>query len=190
MKNRINLFKQKPKLDFISIHATKFKAYLTGAGILVFIAFLLLINQVFILDLLQRDLIKKKETYLKYLLDEKETEANIRYFKSKQTQLNTFLKNDANFLPYYEVLLSSIGETNANAVLDTIDIDKNRTTRFIVKFTNDGEMLTFLNNIESENFLKNFISLSLQNFSLNKQLSKSSKYQLELRGVFKELTKK
>lgn len=190
MKNRINLFKQKPKLDFISIHAAKFKAYLTGAGVFVFIAFLLLINQVFLLDLLQRDLIKKKETYLKYLLDEKETEANMRYFKSKQTQLNTFLKNDANFLPYYEVLLSSIGETNANAVLDTIDIDKNRETRFIVKFTNDGEMLTFLNNIESENFLENFISLSLQNFSLNKQVSKSSKYQLELRGVFKELTKK
>jgi hypothetical protein len=190
MKNRINLFKQKPQLDFISVNAAKFKAYLTSAGVLVFILFLFLMNQVFILDTQQQDLINKKETYLKYLLDEKDIEANMRYFKSKQTQLNKFLKDDANFHPYYEVLVSSIGATSTNAVLDTIDIDKNRSTRFIVKFTNDEEMLSFLKNIESEEFLKNFVSLSLQNFTLNKQTSKSSRYELELRGVFKELAQK
>lgn len=190
MKSRINLFKQKPQLDFISINAPKFKSYLTGAGVFVFVLFLFLMNQVFMLDTQQQDLIKKKETYLKYLLDEKDIEANMRYFKSKQTQLNKFLKDDANFHPYYEVLVNSIGATNANASLDTIDIDKNRSTRFIVKFTNDAEMLKFLNNIESEEFLKNFVSLSLQNFTLNKQASKSNRYELELRGVFKELKSK
>ena len=190
MKNRINLFKQKPQLDFVTINASKIKTYLTGGGVMIFLLFLFLMNQVFLLDAQQQDLLKKKETYLKYLLDEKDIEANMRYFKSKQTQLNKFLKEDANFHPYYEVLLNSIGETSSNAVLDTIDIDKNRTTRFVVKFTNDEEMLAFLNNIESEGFLKNFISLSLQNFSLNKQASKTSRYELELKGVFKELTKK
>lgn len=190
MKNRINLFKQKPQLDFISVNAPKFKAYLTGAGFFIFIFFIFLINQVYSLDMQQQRLLKKKETYLKYLLEEKEIEANMRYFKSKQTQLNNFLKEDANFRPYYEVLVNSIGETSTNAVLDTIEIDKNRTTRFVVKFTNDEEMLQFLKNIESEDFLKNFISLSLQNFNLNKNVAKSSRYQLELRGVFKELSKK
>jgi len=190
MKNRINLFKQKPQLDFISINASKFKTYLTGAGVFVFVLFLFLMNQVFILNTQQQDLIKKKETYLKYLLEEKDSEASMRYFKSKQTQLNKFLKDDANFHPYYEVLLNSIGETSTNAELSTIDIDKNRATRFVVKFTNDDEMMTFLKNIESESFLKNFISLSLQNFSLNKQTSMESRYELELRGVFKELAQK
>lgn len=190
MKSRINLFKQKPQLDFFSVNAPRLKAYLTGGGVLVFLFFLFLMKNVFSLDAQQQDLIKKKETYLKYLLEEKEIEANMRYFKSKQTQLNTFLKEDANFHPYYEVLVNSIGATSANAVLDTIEIDKNRTTRFVVKFSNDEEMLTFLKNIESEDFLKSFISLSLQNFSLNKQVAKGNRYELELRGVFKELAKK
>lgn len=189
MKKRINLFKQKPQLDFISVHAPILKAYLNGAGVLIFILFLFLMSQVFALNAQQRDLIKKKEIYLKYLLDEKEVEANMRYFKSKQTQLNNFLKDDANFHPYYEVLVNSIGAANANAVLDTIDIDKKRKTRFVVKFTNDEEMLRFLKNIESDDFLKNFVSLSLQNFSLNKQASKSTRYELELGGIFKELKK-
>jgi len=190
MKKRINLFKKKPQLDFISVNAPLLKLYLNGAGVLVFILFLFLMNNVFVLNAQQQDLIKKKEIYLKYLLDEKEIEANIRYFKSKQTQLNNFLKDDANFHPYYEVLVNSIGATSANAVLDTIEIDKKRKTRFVVKFTNDEEMMRFLKNIESEDFLKNFVSLSLQNFNLNKQASKSSRYELELQGIFNELTKK
>ncbi len=187
MKNRINLFKRKPQQDFISVNAPRFKRYLTIMGVAVFLLFIFLIVQVLQLNSQQQNLIQKKETYLKYLLDEKDTEANMRYFKSKQTQLNTFLKGDANFLPYYSVLKKSIDETGANAILDTIDIDKNRNTRFVVKFTNSDEMLLFLKYIEGEDFLKNFATLSLQSFTLNKQGGADSGYQLELQGVFKEL---
>lgn len=187
MKNRINLFKQKPQQDFISLNAVKFKSYLNGIGIVLFILFMVLINQVIQLNATQQELLKKKETYLKYLLEEKEVEANMRYFKSKQTQVNTFLKEDANFLPYYKVLKESLEETSDKAILDTIDIDKDRNTRFVVKFNNSDEMLLFLRYIETEEFLKNFISLSLQNFNLNQQQAKGTRYQLELRGVFKEL---
>lgn len=190
MKNRINLFKRKPQRDYISANAPKFKKYLTGAGVVLFIFFLFLIVQVFRLNSTQQDLLKKKETYLKYLLDEKDTEANMRYFKSKQTQVNTFLKEDANFLPYYQVLKKSLENTSDNVILDTIDIDKSRNTRFVVKFKNSDEMLSFLRYIESEDFLKNFLSLSLQSFTLNQQQAKSGQYQLELQGVFKELNTK
>ena len=186
MKNRINLFKRKPQQDYISVNAPKFKRYLTVAGLILFVFFLFLISQVVRLNRSQQELIKKKETYLKYLLDEKDTEANIRYFKSKQTQLNTFVKDDANFLPYYAVLKKSLDDTGNNVILDTIEIDKSRNTRFIVKFKNSDEMLSFLRYVEAEDFLKNFISLTLQSFSLNQE-SRGTKYQLELRGVFKEL---
>lgn len=187
MKNRINLFKRKPQQDYISVNAPKFKKYLTGAGVALFLFFIFLINQVLQLNTAQQALLKKKEIYLKYLLDEKDLEANMRYFKSKQTQVNNFLKEDAHFLPYYQVLKKSLEETSDKAILDTIDIDKDRNTRFIVKFNNSEEMLQFLRYIEAEDFLKNFLSLSLQSFNLNQQQTKLNRYQLELRGKFKEI---
>ena len=190
MKNRINLFKRKPQLDYISINAQKFKNYLTVFGVLLFFIFIFLMSQIYSINKMQKDLLKKKETFLLYLLNEKTIEASIRYFKSKQAQVDTFLKEDAHFLPYYEVLKNSLGETKDKAILDTIDIDKNRKTKFIVRFNNTEDMLLFLRYIESEDFLKNFVSLSIQNFSLNQQLKKGSNYQLELQGVFKEIKTK
>jgi len=190
MKNRINLFKRKPQLDYFSVNAPKFKKYITIFGILLFVIFLYLVSQIYLLNIAQRDLLKKKETYLVYLLEEKTIEASIRYFKSKQAQVDTFLKEDAHFLPYYAVLKNSLGETSNKAMLETIDIDKDRKTKFIVRFNNTDDMLLFLRYIESEDFLKNFVSLSLQNFSLNQQLKKGSNYQLELQGVFKEIKAK
>jgi len=190
MKNRINLFKRKPQQDYISTNAPKFKRYLSGAGLLLFVFFLFIISQVVRLNTAQQNLLKQKETYLKYLLDEKDIDANMRYFKSKQTQVNTYLKEDANFLPYYQVLKDSLEKTSDSVILDTIEIDKGRNTRFVVKFNDSDEMLLFLKYIESEDFLKNFASLTLQSFNLNQQQAKANRYQLELLGVFKELATK
>jgi len=188
MKNRINLFKRKPQQDYFSANAPKLKKYLTILGAILFIIFLILIIQIIFLNTEQQEGLTKKETYLRYLLSEKDIEANIRYFKSKQLQVNTFLKEDAQFVPYYEVLKKSLGETaNDKATLEAIDIDKDRNTRFVVKFNNTDEMLLFLRYIETEEFLTNFQSLTLQSFSLNQQQKKGSNYQLELQGVFKEL---
>lgn len=187
MKTRINLFRRKPQQDFISTHAPQAKRTLNFLGVFLFFVFVFLIIQVVNLDTAQQELLQKKETYLKYLLDEKEAEVNVRYFKSKQTQMNTFLKNDANFLPYYTVLKQSLDEAESKPILDTIDIDKDRNTRFIVRFTNYDEMDLFLKYIESEVFLKNFSSLSLQTFSINKQTVSGNRFELELKGKFKEL---
>lgn len=187
MKTSINLFKRKPQSDYISVNAPRFKAYLNSIGIILFLIFLALIFQVLELSSKQEELLKQKETYLRYLLQEKELEANMRYFKSKQLQMNTFLKDDANFLPYYKVLKESLEETSNQAELDTIDIDKDRNTRFIVIFNNSDDMLSFLKYIEGETFLKNFVELSLQSFNLNQLQAKGSRYELELRGVFKEI---
>jgi len=190
MKNRINLFKRKAQKSYISVNAPKFKRYLTILGIILFIFFGYLIVQVVQTSSTQQDLLKKKEGYLKYLLDEKDAEANVRYFKSKQSQVNTFLKNDAYFVPYYQVLKKSLEIMGGNVILDIIDIDKERETRFVVRFNNAEDMLTFLKYIESDDFLKNFASLTLQSFSLNQQQPKTKRYNLELQGVFKELAAK
>lgn len=187
MKKRINLFRQKPQLDVISLNAEKIKNYLTVSGVVIFSFFIYLVIQTVQLELKIRSLNQKKENYLKYLLLDKDTEANMRYFKSKQTQLNNYMKDDAQFLPYYTVLKQSLDQSGKTAFLDTITIDKNRTTRFVVQFDKNEDMLAFLKYIESSDFLNNFSSLSLDSFSLSQNISSTKNYQLELKGVFKEL---
>lgn len=189
MKRRINLFQKKERTDPLTRYAGKIGGSITYIGIAIFIIFNLVI---FLLIGVRRkydELITKKSQYLQFLLVEKEVEANMRYFKSKQTQLNTFLAEDAHFLPYYQILKEALDATSINTSLDVIEIDKNRNTRFVVKFVNYDEMLLFLRKMESGDFLSNFSSLSLQSFSLNKQVSRQGSFQLELRGQFKELKK-
>ena len=190
MKNRINLFKRKPEQDYIGIIAQKIKRYITGMGVVLFVIFLFLMYQMFQLNITQQNLLKKKETYLKYLLDKKDTESTIRYFVGKQAQVNTFLKDDANFLPYYQILKDSLAGTDDKAILDTVDIDKDRNTSFIVRFSSFDDVLLFLKYVEEESFLKNFTTLTLQSFNLTQQSSNMSHYQLELVGVFKKLDTK
>lgn len=190
MKNRINLFKQKPHEDYLSVHAGKFKNYLTFAGILLFVLFLFLVKQILELNKTEQELLKKKTTYLKYLLDEKENEANMRYFKAKQIQVNTFLKEDAQFLFYYSVLKKSLEDTGGGAILDTFNIDKERHTDFIVKFNSFGEMLSFLSYVEKDAFLKNFQMLSLKQFNIDQRQAEFNRYKLDLEGIFKELAPK
>jgi len=188
MRKRINLFQQKAKADVFVLYAEKTRGFMTFFGILFFCLFCLLIFLIVRLGRSQQELLTQKETYLRFLLTEKENEANMRYFKSKETQMNTFLANDAHFLPYYKILKDSIDATNTSTVLDTIQIDKNRNTTFIVRFANYDQMLDFLRKVESSSFLDNFISLSLDSFNLNAKKGRENSFQLELKGVFKEVT--
>lgn len=187
MKTRINLFRKKARRDYLSSHADKIKKILNVLGVGFFLLFILLIAQVIKLNTKQQVLFQKKSLYLKYLLEEKESEVNVRYFKSKQTQMNSFLKNDAHFLPYYTVLKKSLDDATIPPLLDTIDIDKDRNTRFIVKFNSYDEMLFFLKYVEDEIFLQHFNSLTLQTFTIDKQTIRGNRFELELKGQFKEL---
>ena len=187
MKNRINLFQQKIHTSVFAAHEQKIKTAVTAVGIVFFGLFCVLIYSIFVQSTVQKKLLAQKESYLQYLLTEKDNEANMRYFKSKETQMNTFLKNDAHFLPYYKILKDSIDATNTSTTLDTIEIDKNRNTTFIVRFANYSQMLAFLKNVESPSFFSNFTTLTLDSFNLNTKPGKSDTFQLELKGVFKEL---
>jgi hypothetical protein len=187
MKKSINLFQQKARVDVFAVFEQKIKMTVTVLGIIFFCLFCYLVYLTLGLTREQQALDTQKATYLQYLLSEKDNEANMRYFKSKETQLNTFLKDDAHFLPYYKILKDSIDATNTSTTLDTIQIDKDRNTTFIVRFANYDQMLTFLRNIESSTFLGNFTSLTLDSFDLSAMSGKENSFQLELKGVFKEI---
>jgi len=190
MKKHINLLKRQNKKDLLSFYQPKIIQGITAIGIITFIIFVFLIFRSTQLEIQYDALVSKKEKYLKLLILDKETEAKIRYFKGKQAQVNTFLLNDVRFVPYYQVLSSSLNQASNAAILDSVVIDKNRETQFVVQFQKYDEMLSFLKYVESEVFLKNFLSLSLMNFNLSTGQALDRNYQLTMKGVFRELAEK
>lgn len=196
MKKRLNLFSRKKRFDSFALFAMQVKRIGTLAGIVLFGIFLFVIIQTFMLRSQLQDLTKKKELYLSVLSQEKDTEANIRYFKGKQTQLYNYEKDDARFVPYYSVLLKVLSLSSSHsATLDSIEIDKNRATSFIVKFSDYDSMVEFLKYVESDDFLNNFETLSMASLNLSREVAPniratqktSRNYQLQFKGKFKEL---
>ena len=101
MKKRLNLFNRKKRFDFFSAYANKVKRYGSVFGVIFFLLFVFIIIQTISVRGQVQTLTKKKQLYLALLINDKDIEANTRYFKGKQTQLLKYEKDDARFLPYY-----------------------------------------------------------------------------------------
>ncbi len=194
MKKRLNLFSRKKRFDTFAALALRIRKFGTAGGILLFVLFIFIIIQTVSLRSQLNENVKKKQLYLSLLAEEKDVEANVRYFKGKQTQLIGYEKNDARFVPYYTVLLQVLGSTSSqSATLDSIEIDKDRNTIFIVKFNEYEEMVLFLKSVESDAFLNNFESLSMASLNLSRERTVGStkqqnrNYQLQFKGRFKEI---
>jgi len=195
MKKRLNLFNRKKRFDFFSAYANKVKQYGSVIGVILFLVFVFTIIQTIAVRGQVQSLTKSKQKYLALLINDKDIEANTRYFKGKQTQLLKYEKDDANFLPYYSVLVSALSSSSQSATLDSIEIDKNRDATFIVKFKDYDGMVQFLKYVESEEFLINFEALSMASLNLSRSSGSTTKvqsavnknYQLQFKGRFKEI---
>lgn len=195
MKKRLNLFNRKKRFDFFSAYANKVKQYGTVLGVIFFLVFIFIIIQTISVRGQVQSLTKKKQLYLALLINDKDIEANTRYFKGKQTQLLKYEKDDARFLPYYSVLVSALSSSSQSATLDSIEIDKNRDATFVVKFKDYDGMVQFLRYVESPEFLNNFDALSMASLNLSRAIGSSTKvqsavnrnYQLQFKGKFKEI---
>jgi len=191
MKKRINLLLSKKKVHFLVLYGDKIKLLASIIGVFCFIVFIFLTIILLKVKNNINSMNDKKKLYLAFLVDNKDSEANVRYFKSKESQLTTFMKDDANFLPYYTILKEAVTSSSStqSALLDSVSINKLRDTSFTVKFSNYHNMISFIKFIESNDFLSKFSQLSLANFTLNlKTLGISSyKYQLQFRGRFNQI---
>lgn len=195
MKKRLNLFNRKKRFDFFSAYANKVKQYGSVFGVILFLVFIFTIIQTIAVRGQVQSLTKSKQKYLALLINDKDIEANTRYFKGKQTQLLKYEKDDARFLPYYSVLVSALSSSSQSATLDSIEIDKNRDATFIVKFKDYDGMVQFLKYVESEEFLSNFEALSMASLNLSRSSGSTTKvqsavnknYQLQFKGRFKEI---
>lgn len=133
-------------------------------------------------------LINKKNLALSQLNSVNQDFTKITALINRYNLLNKYLAEDANFLPYYSLLISSIPESTSSSRISKFTIDKQRNIEFIVSFDNFTDLMNFLKLIESKKFLENFELLSLKNFNFmtdNNSLSNKN-YQLVFSGKFKK----
>ncbi len=195
MIKKINLFRTKPKKltsPLIIFFAGKGKKYGVFFSIIFFIGFLT-VNFLIIKDKAKiRQLNAKKEEYLKYLLDNKDSEAKFRYFKAKQKQLSDYYGDDASFLPYYQVLTDALKPASESASLESVTINNKRDASFNVKITDYDKAINFLKYVESDDFLNNFDELVLTGFNLFEKRKGSEEtaqgsYKFSFAGSFKSI---
>lgn len=195
MSKRINLFKIRSKSHFsseVAILIDWAKKISLVLCLIFFIAFLV-VNYLIIKNKLKlNQLNSQKENDLKYLIDNKTDEAKLQYFKTKQKQLSDYYGEDAAFLPYYKVLLQALEPASDSAVLESVTIDNNRDSTFIVKIYDYDQAINFLKFVESDDFINNFDRLILTGFDLYQQTDDSNSnekdsYQFSFKGNFKSL---
>ncbi len=125
------------------------------------------------------EVLERKKTLLSEINKKKETEAKIIYIKDKYTALNTFLKDDASILPYYNLLTSVLSQSTASAKLDDFHVDTQRNIDFKFSFQNLTDLIDFFKLVESDDFLKNFEKLTLGGITADKT---STSYSLSFTG--------
>ncbi len=191
MRKAINLFTTRKARTTSVLLTEKAKLVATGLGIVLFGMFMVTM----FLQLGERQQIstlqERKRSLLQELLTDKTTEAKQSYFSMKKDQLKLFLKDDAQFLPYYTLLKDILAFSSESPILDTMTLDKNKSTEFVVRFAQYEPAYEFLRFVESDSFLKNFSDLKLQSFSLSPDTNYTEGgYQLKFTGKFKPLNGK
>ena len=130
-------------------------------------------------------LTNQKKALLDSIQGKENSEAKILYIQNKYRSIKKDLTEDANSLPYYNLLNSTLSTSTESAALKSFAIDKNRDFTFTVAFQNFSSLLNFFKFIESDNFLKNFEKISLKSFSSGEEKSnEKSNYQLSFSGRF------
>jgi hypothetical protein len=189
-KKRINLFSKKKQVEPIPTGATQLRRY--GILFACASAVLCVISAgVLVYQIQRRDnLVTQLEQSRQLINQEDEIQGRIVFFVNKKEQLKTFLKDDANFKRYYDLLRNTLLGASDDSRLEDLDLGKNRDVFFTVTFTRFDSTEALLELVESKQFLDNFESLTLESFYITTIPTSSSRgdvFELQFRGIFKEL---
>lgn len=180
LSNRVNYQKIEKIFSYIRIG---FYAEIGLLTLLLSLFFFSFINQTHTIN----QLLEQKKVLLASLKNKEGYEAKLIYIQNKYQNVQTYLKDDANSLPYYNLLNSALSQSTGSATLKSFLISKNRDASFTVSFANLDELLSFFRFIESDNFLKNFEKVSLKNFSAIGDSKLKQNFELAFDGRFIEL---
>lgn len=178
-KKRINLFGS--RIEYFQIEKQFY--YLRILTIILFFTLIFIfifINIKFFSDQKQlSNLINKKKVLLENQQQNLNEEAKIKIAFNKYQDIQSYLKNDANFLPYYQILISTLKTATPEPVILSFKVDKEKKTNFTLGFSDINQIIKFLDFIEEENFLNKFETLVLKGFSISE-----SKTELTFEGRF------
>ena len=190
MKNRINLFSKKKNTSIPTVVSDKINLYGTIFGVVVFVIFLAYTGLFLQVQSQKNTLETEKQELSQFILNNKDQIAKMNLYSHKSSQLRDFLKDDAEFLPYYNLLKDNLtaDSTSEAGILDEMQIDKSKNTEFTVRYTNYEPAYSFLKSMEADTFLDNFIELKLVSFSVDAAtLSDRRGYELKFKGRFKPI---
>lgn len=192
MKKRINLF-AKSRKEVIPLRVKQqIQSAGTVLGGLFFVIFLIATYLQYTVNSEKNLLLSEKQQILEYMIQNKEFIGKMTYFSDKSDQLKKYLVDDAQFLPYYNLLKEALTFQNNpefSPTLENMRIDKDKNTDFTVRFTSYEPAYAFFRYMESESFLENFSELTLVGFSLNDSNTGLTRgYQLQFNGKFKPIT--
>jgi hypothetical protein len=147
---------------------------LAYAGVLAFY-FTLQNNQV-------QNLLDEKQKLLSQTSMHQTDQAKLLLLSKKLQYFQDFSRDDAQFTPYYNLLLDTLKTSSQSGTLTDFQITKDRHVSFILKFSNIPDMLASFSVIESPTFLKNFLTLKLNDFTGTS--SRLTAYELSFEGIF------
>src|SRR3989338_6827042 len=108
----------------------------------------------------------------------------IKYFIYKKNLVNTYLKEDAQGSLYYEKLKTILAILVPFTTLEEFEFDNTKTANFKVSFLKYEDLLSFLNTIESKEFLQNFTYVTVSEFNPYESSEDVSVIQLNIRVQF------
>ncbi|MEI6532934.1 MAG: hypothetical protein WCO06_03775 [Candidatus Roizmanbacteria bacterium] len=192
MKQYINLFR-KDKVVGYSDYYDNIAWVLNLIGGLLFIAFLIFSYLQYQVQTQYNEALAKKTETTLFLKNNSKNIASINIFMNGRNLLYERIKNDSEFLPYYTKLKEIVAVTEEIPNIDSIVIEKDKSTKFIIRYKTYTSALQFVHIIESETFLSNFTKLKLSSFNLSKENSNGGNepdYVFNFEGNFKIFDKK
>jgi len=186
-KTRINLLTSKQDYYRLENYFSIFRKFLVGYSALLFlIIFGLAGFRVYQASELNK-LYDKKTLILSQLSERKTDEVKLIKLSKKLNSYREFIKEDARFIPYYELLLATLNQGSQSATLTEFNIDKSREMNFKLKFSNFDEMVNTFQFIESPDFTKNFERLDMKNFIGRADSEDTKNYELSFEGTFRSI---
>lgn len=134
-------------------------------------------------------LLEKKQNLEDQISKKQDIDVKYQIFSRKFLQLKKILDSDTNFYPYYKLINDSLKKATISALLESIEITKNKETNFTISFKDFNELINFLNHVEEISFLTHFNQLTLKNIVFNQnadQTEKNQQYNLVFTGQFKK----
>lgn len=164
----------------------KFVYFLTSLFFLFLIIFLIfIVNQ----NKKINALIQEERNLQSFIQRNSPMEENFKNFTILFNQLKENLINDVNFYPHYNLINDSLKISTNPPKIESLTIDQNKKVDFTLSFDNITHLIKFLDYIEKENFLTNFIELKLKSFSVDSQSISNSpnSFKLSFVGQFKKI---